>query len=364
MNDLQTLNKKLKDSLVKIKELTYEQEDYKKSHNGEENDKINKSLEFEKRKFNILLQKKDALDRKSFDLLTESILDPVNRTRCREIFDDTDIMKPEIVSFIEDSFKLWVEQLNPDLRIFTVKCYKCIGSSTGFQYTDTSDLDVQVFVEMKDGHSFDEIWQLVKILPNGHNIPGTHHPVNYFFIDENNPTEENKYENLYNIDTKTWEKKTDSVKSDIPVLYVREISRFFTDAFDLLIGRYTRDMQYLKDALNMDYTKQDISEKECKEAVDRCLTQVRADMDSMRLADKLIHGFRLQAYDDNNFFHISINYMDDNDPRKSMNEAIYKTLDKFEYRERLKGLINEAQEFLDKVSPTGDGDSTNDDKKK
>ena len=277
---------------------------------------------------------------------------------------DTDIMKPEIVSFIEDSFKLWVEQLNPDLRIFTVKCYKCIGSSTGFQYTDTSDLDVQVFVEMKDGHSFDEIWQLVKILPNGHNIPGTHHPVNYFFIDENNPTEENKYENLYNIDTKTWEKKTDSVKSDIPVLYVREISRFFTDAFDLLIGRYTRDMQYLKDALNMDYTKQDISEKECKEAVDRCLTQVRADMDSMRLADKLIHGFRLQAYDDNNFFHISINYMDDNDPRKSMNEAIYKTLDKFEYRERLKGLINEAQEFLDKVSPTGDGDSTNDDKKK
>ena len=293
-------------------------------------------------------------------VITESILDPVNVTRCREIFDENDVMKPEVVKFIEDSFNTWVKLLNPDLRIFKVKGFKAIGSSTGFQYTDTSDLDVQVFIEMIDGHEFDDIWELVKLLPNGHNVPGTQHPVNYFFIDENNPTAENKYENLYNLDTGKWEKQTPASKSEIPVLYVREISRLFTDAFDLLIGRYVRDMQYLKDALNLDSTKQDISEKERKETVDKCTTQVRADIDSMRLADKLIHGFRLQAYDDNNFFHISINYMDDDDPRKSMNEAIYKTLDKFEYREKLKKNINEGQAFLDRISPTGDGDSTND----
>ena len=45
-----------------------------------------------------------------------------------------------------------------------------------------------------------------------------------FFIDENNPTAENKYENLYNLDTGKWEKQTPASKSEIPVLYV---SMFF-----------------------------------------------------------------------------------------------------------------------------------------
>lgn len=299
-------------------------------------------------------------DKNNNEVLTESILDPVNKTRCREIFDDNDIMYPEVVMFIEDSFNLWLKQINPKLKTFNVESYRAIGSSTGFQYTDTSDLDIQVFIKMKNGHKFEEINPLIRILPNGHNVPGTHHPVNYFFIDVDNPTSEHKYENLYNLDTKKWEKKTESYKSDIPVLYVREISRLFTDSLDLLLGRYARDIQYLTDAIKISSKTHDISEKECKETIDRCITQVRSDMDSMRLADKLIHGFRLEAYDDNNFFHISINYMDDSDPRKSMNEAIYKTLDKFEYREKLKKNIEAAQKLLDSISTTGDGDSSND----
>lgn len=291
-------------------------------------------------------------------VLTESILDPINNTRCKEIFDDKEIMKPEVVKFIKDSFELWVKQLNPDMRIFKVIGYKCIGSSTGFQYTDSSDLDVQVIVEMLPGHDFDEIWNLVKILPNGNNVPGTNHPVNYFFVDVKNPTDHKKVENLYNIDTKVWEKQTPAAENEVPVLYVREISRLFTDSLDLLMGRYDRDIQYLEEATHLNPTIQSISENEKQEAIDKCITQVRADLDSMKLADKLIHGFRLQAYDDNNFFHISINYMDDNDPRRSMNEAIYKTLDKFQYREKLREKINEGQKLLDSISPTGDGDDT------
>lgn len=297
---------------------------------------------------------------KKLDVLTESILDPVNKTRCREIFDDNDIMLPEVVLFIEDSFNLWLDQINPDLKTFDVESFRCIGSSTGFQYTDTSDLDVQVFVKMKPDHDFDETKELIRILPNGHNIPGTHHPVNYFFVNVDNPTADHKYENLYNINTKKWEKMSDKKINDIPVLYTREVSRLLTDGLDLLLGRYARDIEYLNDAIKITSKTHDISEKECKESIDRCITQVRADIDSMRLADKLIHGFRLEAYDDDNFFHISINYMDDNDPRKSMNEAIYKTLDKFEYRAKLKANIKSGQELLDKISPTGDGDSTND----
>lgn len=283
-------------------------------------------------------------------VLTESMLDPVNKTRCKDIFDDNDIMLPSVVKYIEDTFALWYKQLNPDKKIFDILTYKCIGSSTGYQYTDNSDLDVQAFISMKKGHDFSEIKDLIGILPNGNNLPGTKHPVNYFFVDEKNPTDMNKVENLYNVRTKEWEKKQEAGKNNVPVVYVREISRLFTDAFDLLMGRYDRDYQYLQDALKYNPNTQDISKAEKDEAVDRCITQLKADIDSLRLADKLIHGFRLQAYDDNNFFHISINYMDDNDPRKSMNEAIYKTLDKFEYREKMWERTKEGQKLLDKLS--------------
>jgi len=292
-------------------------------------------------------------------LLNESILDPVNSTRCREIFDDNDIMRTEIVTYIKNSFNLWVKQLNPELKVFKVKCFKAIGSSTGFQYTDTSDLDIQVYIEILPGHEFKEIFKLIKILPNGNNAINTQHPVNYFFIDENNPTDLNKVENLYNIDTEKWEKQTDANDAEVPVLYVREISRLFTDALDLLLGRYDRDLQYLEDSLKLNPEVQSISKTEKDDAINKCIIQLRSDIDSMRLADKLIHGFRLQAYDDNNFFHISINYMDDNDPRRSMNEAIYKTLDKFQYREKLKEKIDQGKELLDKISSTGDGNKNN-----
>lgn len=283
-------------------------------------------------------------------VLQESMLDPVNKTRCREIFDENDIMKPEVVNYIKKSFELWYEQLNPDMKIFNVDHYAAIGSSTGFQYTDTSDVDIQVIISMKDGHDFSETRKLISILPNGNDLPGTKHPVNYFFIDINNPTDFEKVENFYNIETKIWEKKQEAGVNNVPLLYVREIARLFTDSLDLMLGRFNRDLEYLNEALKYNPEVQDISENEKAEAVDKCITQLKSDVDSMRLADKLIHGFRLEAYDDKNFFHISINYMDDNDPRKSMNEAIYKTLDKFQYREKLWEKIKIGQELLDKIN--------------
>ena len=47
-------------------------------------------------------------------LLNESILDPVNSTRCEEIFDTNDIMKSNISDFIKDTFNLFFDQLNSD----------------------------------------------------------------------------------------------------------------------------------------------------------------------------------------------------------------------------------------------------------
>ena len=278
--------------------------------------------------------------------LNESILDPVNFVRCQEIFNDNDIMKDEVVKFIKNTFELWYKQLNTELKTFNIEGYKAIGSSTGFQYTDSSDLDIQVMVSMKDGHEFSETRKTIRILPNGNNVPGTSHPVNYFLVDVKNPTDLIKVENLYNINTEEWEKKTELNSIEVPVLYVREISRLFTDSFDLLMGRFDRDLEYLKDATKLNPEIQSISDNEKKATIDKCITHLKAEIDSMKLADQLIHGFRLQAYDDKNFFHVSINYMNDDDPRFSMNEAIYKSLDKFQYREKLWDKINEGRQLI------------------
>ena len=76
--------------------------------------------------------------------MNESILDPVQKTRCPEIFDSNDIMHKAVADHIKSAFKLWYEQLNTELKTFDIVGYKMIGSSSGFQYTDTSDIDLQV----------------------------------------------------------------------------------------------------------------------------------------------------------------------------------------------------------------------------
>ena len=282
--------------------------------------------------------------------MNESILDPVQKTRCPEIFDSNDIMHKAVADHIKNAFKLWYEQLNPELKTFDIVGYKMIGSSSGFQYTDTSDIDLQVIIRMHNGIDFKETWKLIKILPNGHNLKGTNHPINYFLVDEKNPTDLEKVENLYNLETKKWEKKSEKPNLVIPSAYIKEITRFFTDGFDLLLGRYERDKEYFIASQKLNPERQEISEKEKQEEIDRCLTQLKEDIDALWLAEHIIHGFRLEAYDENKPFHLMINYMSD-DPRGSSNELIYKTLDKFEYREKLRAKAKEGTELIKKYTP-------------
>jgi hypothetical protein len=97
----------------------------------------------------------------------------------------------------------------------------------------------------------------------------------------------------------------------------------------------------------------DISEEEKDKAVDAAINNFKASIDGLRLGVQLIYGFLLEAYDENKFFHVSIQYSSD-DPRFSMNNLIYKTLDRFEYREKMWDLIKEGREFLKKIKKSGE----------
>jgi hypothetical protein len=98
--------------------------------------------------------------------------------------------------------------------------------------------------------------------------------------------------------------------------------------------------------MKIDPKTHEISEKEKEVALSNAIQDLSAQIDGMRLAAQLLYGFLLQAYDEQNFFHVTINYKTDNDPRYSMNNLVYKAIDRFEYREKLWEKIAEGREII------------------
>ena len=156
-------------------------------------------------------------------IFNESILDPVQKTRCRDVFDENDIVRSEVKSYIEDTFYKWYNEL--DYKPFKIMGFKLIGSSTGYQYTDISDIDVQVYCDVEPGiDPIPYFKKLFRQLPNGNMLPGTQHPINYFQVDANDPPADIKVENRYDMATNVWEKKSDAREIGIPIQYVRNVA--------------------------------------------------------------------------------------------------------------------------------------------
>jgi hypothetical protein len=82
-------------------------------------------------------------------------------------------VRPEVREFI---FSL-IQTVLPMDKIFAMDL---LGSNVGYQYGDTSDIDVNVVA--RKGESFDQWHKTFKIFnKKEHLLPGTKHPVNFFF---------------------------------------------------------------------------------------------------------------------------------------------------------------------------------------
>jgi len=82
-----------------------------------------------------------------------------------------------------------------------------IGSTVGHQYTETSDVDVNVMA--RPGFEFDA-WHPIfkKFNEMSHYLPNTQHPINFFFQPHMKGTSDwSNSLGAYNILTDTWEKK-------------------------------------------------------------------------------------------------------------------------------------------------------------
>lgn len=277
--------------------------------------------------------------------LNESVLDPIHKTRCRKIFDNNDIMLPAVKKQIVDNFEDWKSKCGKDFKVMHI--YQ-IGSSSGFQYTDTSDIDVSVVTDLDEPTR----QELVATLPNGKLVDGTQMPINYYFNSPGNPFNLKNAENCYDVLNGTWIKKVPSSKLVIPYSYLLELAKFFMNSLDLTFSQLERDKQeYLQDKA-LDPNEVDISEKEKKEAMDKKIVDIKADLDSLRMGNHVIRGFLHEVYYENGEsavppFQLTITMPTVDDPRLSVNNLVYKILEKYGYRERIDKTIADTNALLD-----------------
>ena len=98
-----------------------------------------------------------------------SILDPIQATLNPNIWSPDQIMKPDI--------KLAILNMVHELLGLDYSQVIAIGTTTGYQYTNTSDIDVNV--RIPDWKDTQEVQDKRKKL-NGRLAPGTNHPINLF----------------------------------------------------------------------------------------------------------------------------------------------------------------------------------------
>lgn len=273
--------------------------------------------------------------------LTESVLDPVQKTRCLEIFDSTEKMLPEVKNFIVETFKKWKDEL--DNVSFTIDGIYLIGSSASFQYTETSDVDITIV-----SHDFneEENWEVIRILPNGNNLPNTEKPVNYFIRNE---LVERLAENIYDIQNDEWIKKTSPEDISIPHSYILELAKFFMNAIDLTVSEFERDKTAYLEYKALDPEKVEITEEEKTDVMNKKMEELKADLDSIRIGNHLIRGFVHDAYDsEEKYFRVNIEIPNLTlAPQKSVNNLVYKCLEKYGYRDKIDNFIKDAKEFIE-----------------
>ncbi len=274
-------------------------------------------------------------------ILKESILDPIQKERASYLFGKEEKMLPEAKAWINSKIDEWKKNLGFDLKHGDVKLY---GSSTGYQYTDTSDVDLHVVADISS-EQLEKSGRLAKLgflQDNGKN------EVTLFIIPESDKgkfLQPDKFENIYNIKTDEWEKKTEKGEYEIPYPYIMELSEFFMNGFDLSLSAYERAKQEFAMYTELDPNKQEITDKEKNESVSRALTELKASHDKVRMGMGILKSFLDEGYEGNPF-RIHISYNEKKDPRMSVNNAIYKMLERFGYQKRMRDAVQDGESFI------------------
>jgi predicted nucleotidyltransferase len=181
------------------------------------------------------------------DFIKESIIDIPRRTFAPAVFDDADTKNPKIKPSVK---KLIDEQIKEFEKEYPVLKVSLIGSILTKRYRNDADLDFNVLFDVPKEKQEEERVRLSQQYlsaknPNniqGKLIPGSKHPINYYFItDQKTYDDQNKKADaVFDIETNKFIKRPDDFVFD-PSLYVREFERKVQE-LDVVKGELKRDI--------------------------------------------------------------------------------------------------------------------------
>lgn len=281
--------------------------------------------------------------------LSESVIDPIQMTRSKALFlaPDYNVLKTKVKNQILDILYKWLKKMGYDYEQ-AITSIRIEGSSIGFQYSPTSDIDVSVISTIPD----EEINKLWKILPNGTNVEGTTMPINYYLLRSNETNTEDTTADIYDVLNDKWIKQTplEEVKKNIPFSYVIEVAKFFTAGVDDRINEYEADkteLEYLKKL-----TKVEISEEEKQKLIAQKESEIKSDLDALYFAHCMLKSIRHQAFGKKGvaegWYPVIIDIKEPehfNDANNSLSNRVYKMCEKLGYFDKLEKYEKEREKL-------------------
>ena len=124
---------------------------------------------------------------KTFRVFKESIIDTPRITYAPGVFDDADTPDPKIKASVK---KLVDAQIKEFAKEYPVIKVGLVGSILTKRYRNDADLDINILFDVPEGKREDERLRLSKKYLSSKNpdniqgieVPGTEHPVNWYFI--------------------------------------------------------------------------------------------------------------------------------------------------------------------------------------
>ena len=271
---------------------------------------------------------------KSFSQFKESIIDIPRRTYAPSVFDDEDTNNPKIKDSV---LRLITEQFKEFETQYPILKYSLIGSILTKRYRNDADLDINVLFDVPEDKREEERLRLSKkylsaASPDsiqGKLIPGTKHPINYYFItDEETYDDQNKKADaVFDIKGQSFVKRPEDFEFN-PNLYIRDFQKQ-VDKIDVLKGELKRDIIDYDELLELKPGEIKDLEKKIKSK----LNEIETDLEDLKDIGDTLDTERRAAFDkDMSPDEIKTFSIKNRLPKN----VVYKMLEKYHYLKFLK----------------------------
>ena len=287
---------------------------------------------------------------KSFKLFKESIIDIPRRTYAPGVFDDEDTDNPKIKDSV---LRLITKQFQEFETEYPILKYSLIGSILTKRYRNDADLDINVLFDVPEEKRDDERLRLSKKYLASSNpdniqgklIPGTKHPINYYFItDEETYDDQNaKADAVFDIKDQSFTKRPEDFEFN-PNLYLKDFQKQ-VDKIDMLKGELKRDI--------IDYDE--LTElkpgeiKDLEKRIKNKLNEIQTDLEDLKNIGDTLDTERRSAFDtDMTPDEIKTFSIKNRLPKN----VIYKMLEKYHYLtflKRCKKILDDGQVTDDEI---------------